>query len=213
MIVGLTGGIATGKSTVSQCLQTLGLFVVDADEIAREVVAPHTSGLADVVDAFGAEMLTAAGELDRARMGRLIFTDPVKRAQLNEIVHPRVRAEMHTRTALYMADDPQRIAVWDVPLLFESVTHKMVDVTVLVYATEKMQLERLRHRNQLSVDMARQRIRSQMPIESKRALADVVVHNMSTIDAVPRLAALLVEVLMAGAGQSERSPIRQTELF
>ena len=195
MIVGLTGGIATGKSTFSAELARRGCFLVDADEVAREVVAPGSEGLARIASEFGKEFVRPDGELDRERLGRLVFADESCRERLNAIVHPRVRTLMWDSLREYVRGDARRIGIADIPLLFEGGTHTLADVTVLIYAPVARQMDRLRQRSNLSEEDARLRIGAQMPIEEKRRLADIVVDNSGSAEKVPQLAARLHELL------------------
>ncbi len=177
MIVGLSGGIASGKSTFSSYLQETGLYVIDADHVARDVVAPNTEGLAQIIDTFGADFLLPDGQLDRAKLGQVIFSDAALRDTLNHIVHPLVREYMWGQARAYVEGRPERIVVLDIPLLFESGLQQLADVTVLIYATRDQQLLRLMARNAMTKDEALRRIHAQMPIEDKRRLADWVVCN------------------------------------
>lgn len=195
MIVGLTGGIATGKSTVSENLVAAGFRVFDADQYAREVVAPGSEGLREIVAAFGAEYLQPDGSLDRAKLGVAIFANSEWRARLNEITHPRVRAAMWRHAREFVDGVSKRIAILDVPLLMEGGTHIVVDVTVLVYATAEQQLARLIERNGLSAEIAKARMDAQWPIEHKRELADIIVDNSGPISEVPRLTRQLIACL------------------
>ncbi len=170
-LIGLTGSIGTGKSTVSGMLRELGATIVDADEGARAVVEPGTPGLRAVVEEFGPEVLAPDGALDRAALAEIVFKDPQLRARLNAITHPLVREWMATRTAAASG-----VVVHDVPLLFENGLHTAYERTVLVYAPDAVALERLRAKG-MSEEQARARIGAQMPIEEKRALADVVIDN------------------------------------
>lgn len=182
MIVGLTGGIATGKSTVTRMLRELGAYVVDADVWARKVVEPGQPALAEIVAAFGANMIAEDGTLNRPALGAVIFNDAAARARLNQITHPRVRDGMRSETTAYFAQHSDEPIVWDVPLLFEGETRKHVDVTVLVYVDEAVQLARLMERDHLNAQDATARIRSQMPIAEKRALADYLIDNAGTLE-------------------------------
>ena len=204
MIVGLTGGIATGKSTFSTELQRLGILVLDADQTAREVTAPESEGLAEIIAAFGREYVLETGELDRARMADLVFSDAEQRERLNAIVHPRVRALMWERAREHVKGDATRIVVLDVPLLIEGDTHKLVDVTVLVYVPELVQVVRLMQRHGWDEPTARQRMDAQLSIEEKRAVADVVLDNSGPLEEVPDLAARLAEVLRRWASQGAK---------
>jgi dephospho-CoA kinase len=182
VIVGLTGSIACGKSTVTQMLRDLGAYVVDADVWARKVVEPGSEGLNAIVRAFGTQVLTADGHLNRKALGQIVFGDEAKRQMLNAITHPLVRAGMKAETEAYFRDRPNSPIVWDVPLLFEGETKNYVDVTVVVYVDEETQLQRLMRRDGISRDDAMKRIRSQLPIEEKKKLADYVIDNRGTIE-------------------------------
>ncbi len=205
MIVGLTGGIATGKSSISTTLVQRGVYLVDADVIAREVVEPGTRGLRAIVEVFGAQYLHADGRLDREKLGQFIFCDEKARLQLNQIVHPLVREEMWLRANRYVGNDATRIAILDVPLLIEGGTHRLVDVTVLIYAPPAQQLIRLMKRNGYDEGTAHTRIAAQLSIEEKRAHADVIVENSGDEKEVPRLARELYRHLenVAQAGVRE----------
>ncbi len=170
--VGLTGGIAVGKSYVSALLRELGCHVFDADDIARAVVRPGTPALDDIVATFGPEVLAADGTLDRAKLGRLVFADAEARSRLNAIVHPRVHAEQDRLLREVEARDPHGIAVVDAALLIESGGYRRFDVVVVVWCRPEIQLARLMARNGLSREEASQRIAAQMPSEEKRRYAD-----------------------------------------
>ncbi|MHB1629543.1 MAG: dephospho-CoA kinase [Bacilli bacterium] len=205
MIVGLTGGIASGKSSISNQLARMEFLIIDADVLAREVVQPGTDGLREILAAFGEQYAGADGTLDRERLGALIFSDPEARARLNGIVHPRVREAMREKAEEYTMTDARRVAVLDVPLLFEVGTHTLMDVTVLVYAPVPLQLTRLMKRNGLDERAARQRIGAQMDIEEKRRMADVIVENVGKEENVPRLATALGKVLRTMAAEGARA--------
>ncbi|MCL6487597.1 MAG: dephospho-CoA kinase [Alicyclobacillus mali] len=176
-IIGLTGGIGTGKSTVSQMLRDLGAFVVDADVWARRVVEPGSDGLRAIVEAFGDEVLQPDGTLDRKRLGVIVFQDEDKRLKLNQIVHPRVQQGMWQETADYWQQHPGEPVVWDVPLLIEGTAKRFVDEIVVVYASPTTQLRRVMERDGLSEEEAMRRIRAQMPIDEKRAIATHIIEN------------------------------------
>ncbi len=177
--VGLTGGIASGKSTVSALLEERGAVVVDADVLAREVVAPGTPGLAEVVIAFGPEILTENGELNRPAMGRRVFGDPDARARLEAIIHPRVRARA---VQIESASPGDAIVVHDIPLLVETGQEERFDQVVVVDAPDDLQVDRLRRTRRMSEDDARSRIAAQAPREQRLAAADHVIVNDGSRD-------------------------------
>jgi dephospho-CoA kinase len=183
--VGLTGGIGTGKSTVSGLLRGLGATVVDADEATRAVQVRGSDGLRQLVEAFGPGILTAEGDLDRAALADLAFGDERARERLNAIVHPLVRRWMAERVA-EAAGRGDPLVVLDVPLLFESRGTAGMDAVVLVYAPEAVQLRRLVELRGMSEERARARIAAQMPIEEKRRLATHVVDNTGSLDELRR---------------------------
>jgi dephospho-CoA kinase len=180
-LIGLTGGIGTGKSSVAGFLRELGVTVIDADEGTRAVQAPGSEGLRLLADAFGEEILTPEGALDRPRLAAIAFADPKARQRLNEIVHPLVRRWMaeRQREAALRGD---RLVVLDVPLLFETRGTDGLDAVILVYAPEELQLKRLTELRGMDERAARQRIAAQMPIDEKRRLASHVILNTGTLD-------------------------------
>ncbi len=191
-VVGLSGGIGTGKSTVTRILAQLGATVIDADAIVRELQAPGEPLLAEIAEAFGPEILAADGALDRAALADIVFRDPDARARLAALVHPKVGAVMSERTARAQAAGAPLI-VLDIPLLFETretrsggaSTHPF-DVTLLVYAPEHTQIERQVERDGCDREAALRRIRAQLPIEDKKALADVVLDNSGSLEETER---------------------------
>ena len=183
-LIGLTGGIGTGKSTVSGMLRELGATVVDADQAARAVVEPGTEGLRAVVAEFGRGVLAPTGELDRAALAEIVFKDPERRARLNAITHPLVGAWMAERTA-EAAERGVGIVVHDVPLLFENQRQDLYERVLLVYAPNEVAVRRLVERG-LSAEQAWARIRAQTPIDEKRRLASHVIDNSDGLDATRR---------------------------
>ncbi|WP_217235629.1 dephospho-CoA kinase [Streptomyces sp. AC555_RSS877] len=173
--VGLTGGIGAGKSEVSRLLVACGAVLVDADRIAREVVAPGTSGLAAVVKAFGEEVLTPDGALDRPKLGSIVFADPEKLAVLNAIVHPLVGARSHELESAAAADDA--VVVHDVPLLTENGLAPLYDVVVVVDVDPETQLDRLVRLRGMTEADARARMAAQATREQRLEIADVVIDN------------------------------------
>ena len=180
MIIGLTGSIATGKSTVANMLREYDLPIVDADVIAREVVASGTKTLAQIADVFGPETIAEDGTMDRAYIGQQIFHNSDKRDQLNAIIHPAIRAEMIAQRDAYVAEGKH--VIMDIPLLFESKLQHYVDRILVVAVSSDVQLARLMERNSFSEEEARARIGSQIPIAEKIAGADAVLYNDGTLD-------------------------------
>ncbi|TYS19713.1 dephospho-CoA kinase [Rossellomorea vietnamensis] len=180
-IIGLTGGIASGKSTVSSLLAQKGFTVVDADLAARKVVEPGEPAYLKIVETFGQDILNKEGTLDRAALGNIIFYNEERRKELNGIVHPAVRAEMLAEKEKAFENGKQTV-VMDIPLLFESNLTWMVEKTVVVYVDRDTQLSRLMLRNRLTEEEAEARVNSQMSLDEKRNLADAVLDNRGTID-------------------------------
>ncbi len=176
-VIGLTGGIATGKSLVTDYLKHRGILVIDADELARAVVRKNQPAYQEIVAAFGPSILKKDGTLDRTRLASIVFDVPEQRKILEAIVHPPVYTEGWKQIHRLMADDPAALVVFSVPLLFETRHEGEVDITVVVYADEAAQVRRLMGRNGLSEEEARKRIAAQMPIEKKRDAADWVIDN------------------------------------
>jgi dephospho-CoA kinase len=200
--VGLTGGIAVGKSFVSGVLRELGAHVFDADHIARAVVAPGTPALAEIVAAFGADVLLPDGTLDRPKLGARIFQDEAARLKLNAIVHPRVHAEQNRLLAEVEKSDPNAVAVVDAALLIESGGYKRFDAVVVVWCDPEKQIERLMRRNSLSREEATQRLRAQMPSEEKRRFADYEINTSGTFDDARRRAEAVFSALQTRAHAS-----------
>ncbi|MCZ0873682.1 dephospho-CoA kinase [Peribacillus frigoritolerans] len=184
-IIGITGGIASGKSTVSLYLQELGFTIVDADLASRAVVEPGEEAYHQVVKAFGEDILLTDGNIDRVKLGSIIFNDQEKRLLLNGIVHPAVRNWMRLKTEAALSSGEETVFM-DIPLLFESKLTFMVDKTLLIYVDEQVQLKRLMNRNGLSEAEALARINSQMPLADKKALADAVIDNNGDINETKR---------------------------
>lgn len=181
-IAGLTGGIATGKSTVAGFLEQAGAVIVDADRIAHDLVRQGRPAWQAITDCFGTEILLPDGEIDRPRLGGIIFGNPEKRRLLDELVHPLVFEEMSRRVAEISAAQPDAVIIQDIPLLMESGRHRELFPVIVAYIPEQLQLERLMTRNALSRDDALARIHSQMPIEKKRILADIVIDNSGSLE-------------------------------
>ncbi|WP_025783752.1 dephospho-CoA kinase [Sporosarcina sp. D27] len=176
MIIGLTGSIASGKSTVANLLKDRGYPVVDADEIARLVVEPGSPVLKEIETVFGREVIREDGSMDRAVMGQLIFGDDKKREQLNNMIHPAIRKELIAQKEAHLAAGAKTV-ILDIPLLFENKLHDYVEKILVVSVTPEVQKERLMSRNQLSEQEADSRIASQLPMEFKEQGADAVIDN------------------------------------
>jgi dephospho-CoA kinase len=173
--VGLTGSIGVGKSFVASVFVELGCHVLDADHTAREVVMPGTPGLKALVDAFGQDILTVDGTLDRKRLGALIFADESQRQRLNHILHPFIIARQDEILNAWEAEDPDGIGIVDAALMIESGGYKRFDKLIVVHCRPEVQLERLMLRDKLSRDEALRRINSQMPQEEKQKFADYLI--------------------------------------
>lgn len=198
--LGLTGGIASGKSTASQAFRDVGVAVIDADRVAREVVALGTPGLERLQQTFGPEILGPGGELDRAALGRLVFPDPRQRARLEAIVHPLVAAAVAEQRRELLARDPHQLVVYDVPLLYEVCMEGEFDRVVVVYVPRAVQVERLLARDGISTAEAAQRLAAQMDIEKKARRADEVLDNTGTPEQLRQQVEALVTRLQGRDG-------------
>lgn len=176
MILGLTGNIASGKSTVARELERRGAVVVDADQLAREVVTPGSDALRQLVEVWGDEILQADGQLDREMMGRKVFADSQARKQLNEIVHPAI-ARLSVQRLQQLRQENHPLIIYEAPLLYEAGAQTRVDKVLVVTVTPEVQMQRLLARDGLDETQARQRMESQMPQEQKVALADYCIDN------------------------------------
>lgn len=181
LVVGLTGGIASGKSTVSQMLIERGYTVIDADLESRLAVEVGERAYNEIVNTFGEEILFEDGRIDRPKLGAIIFNDVEKRMKLNGIVHPDVRRRMLEKRDQAIKNG-EALIILDIPLLFESKLTYMVDKVLLVYVDEPIQLQRLMERNHLTEEEAVARINSQMPLNEKIGMADVLINNNGSID-------------------------------
>jgi dephospho-CoA kinase len=207
-VVGLTGGIGTGKSTVARMLAALGAVVIDADAIVHELQAPGTPLLARIAEAFGPEILRPDGALDRERLGQLVFSDPAARARLNALVHPAVGAEMLRRLEAAKASGA-KLVVLDIPLLLEgraaraaqpgrgATASDLAGEVIVVWAPAAAQIERQRSRDGATREHAAERMRAQLPIDEKRALADHVIDNSGSLEETERQVRALYAELTA----------------
>ena len=201
MRVGLTGGVASGKSTVSAILAGLGAVVIDADLLAREVVAPGTDGLAAVVEAFGAGVLAADGSLDRPALGAIVFGDDDKRRILEGIIHPRVRARGRE---LEEAAPPGAVVVHDIPLLVETGQPALFDAVLVVDVPVETQVERMVAQRGMSRADAEARIRAQAPREQRLAAATYVIDNTGTREDLRDRVTEVFHELSARSGEGRR---------
>ncbi len=181
LTVGLTGGIASGKSTVSAILIEKGISVIDADVEARLAVEKGEEAYQEIVRHFGGDILLEDGSIDRTKLGSIIFHNEKERLKLNSIVHPAVRKRMTAKKEKAI-ENGEKVVMLDIPLLFESKLTYMADKTLLVYVDEETQLKRLMARNQLSREEAMARIKSQMPLKDKKPLADAVIDNNGSLE-------------------------------
>lgn len=178
-IIGITGGIGTGKSQVSRYLTSLGYTVIDADQVAREVVEPGEIGWMKVIDRFGEGVLYPDKTLNRRKLGEIIFGDDALRLELNDILHPLIRMRINAYIDHYH-NEP--FIFIDVPLLFETESRERYDEVILVYAPDALALSRILERDRLSPELSAKKISAQMSIEIKRQLADAVIYNIGTVE-------------------------------
>lgn len=191
-VIGLTGGIATGKSTVSKLLSEYGFKIVDADIASRKAVEKGSNGLRQIKSTFGDEAITNDGEMNRQYIGELVFNHPEKRLELNAIVHPIVRKIMEQEKQQYLQQGYD--VIMDIPLLFENDLQDTVDEVWLVYTSESVQIERLMDRNNLDLDQAKARVHSQISIDKKSRMADYVIDNLGSKSELEKhLKQLLIE--------------------
>lgn len=177
MIIGLTGGIASGKSTVSALLVNKGARLVDADVIAREVMLPGHKVLAAVVRQFGEDILFPDGTLNRVKLGDIVFNDPEALKTLNQLTHPAIRQEIKEHMLTMEQEDPGKLILVDIPLLFESRLESLFKEIIVVYVPREVQITRLMERNRLSLEEAEARLKAQMDIELKRSKANYIIDN------------------------------------
>lgn len=201
-VFALTGGIASGKSTVARHWRSLGLPVVDADELSRRVVAPGTPGLAAIVERFGPSVIDDGGALDRGALGRIVFGNPAARRDLEAIVHPRVQQAAAEELARIAAAG-RELACYEVPLLFETGQQDAYRPVVVVAVDEATQLERAMQRDGLGAGEARARIAAQMPLAEKVARADYVIDNSGPIPSTLESARRVLEAIR---GQTDHAP-------
>ena len=178
-IIGITGGIGTGKSQVSRYLTSLGYTVIDADQVAREVVEPGEVAWMKVLDRFGESVLNPDKTLNRRKLGEIIFGDDALRLELNDILHPLIRMRINAYIEQYHSES---VIFIDVPLLFETESRERYDEVVLIYAPDEVALSRILDRDRLSTELLTKKIASQLSIEIKILLSDAVIYNIGTLD-------------------------------
>ncbi|GEP74096.1 dephospho-CoA kinase [Weissella thailandensis] len=183
--LGLTGGIATGKTTISNYLKSINIPVLDADEYARKVVEPGTPGLAEITNTFGEQILQPDGSLNRKLLGQIVFNDSSARQTLNDITHPRIQ-QMMADELHRLAEQQTPLVILDIPLLLENNNVAGADAVMVVTIPESLQLTRLMQRNNLTEKEAQSRIAAQMPLVEKEKLADFVIDNSGTISSTQK---------------------------
>jgi dephospho-CoA kinase len=186
MIYGLTGGIATGKSTVANMLRELGAYIIDADQVSRQVVEPNQLGAKRIQKHFGSELFTIDGQLKRDKLAQIIFRDSKARYQLNDLLHPLIMKEMQRQTDEILKQVPDALIIWDIPLLFEENLTNFVQKVIVVYVPQEVQRVRLQSRNNLNQEEVESRIQSQLSIEEKKSLADYLIDNSGTVQQTKR---------------------------
>ncbi len=186
LIVGLTGGVASGKTAISQILREEGAYLIDADQIARELVQPYTPTWNELIKVFGKEILQEDGSIHRKRLAAKVFSDPEQRNLLNQILHPRIKAEMNKRVKEIGQKDPNAIIVIDAALLIELGDHREMDKVIVVTSTEKQQIERLKKRDGVDQEEAQKVLSSQMPLDEKMKVADFVICNEGSFEETKR---------------------------
>lgn len=203
IMAGLTGGIASGKSTVAAMLAAAGARIVDADQIARRVVRKGRPAYHDIVRRFGPAILNPEGQIDRDALGTIVFNDKDAKQALNDIVHPRVHEVMQQHIDTLAREHREDPVILDVPLLIESGWHAFLPMVILVYVPEPVQKMRLMARDGLGASDAMARIRAQMPIDAKRAYADYIIDNTGTREATQRQVLAVYEQIRTGGGPAQ----------
>ena len=188
LIVGLTGGVASGKTAVSRVLKEEGAYIIDADQIARELVQPRKPAWKEIIRAFGQEILQEDGSIHRKKLAGKVFADAKQRKLLSQMLHPRIRKEMDRRVKEIGQRDPEAIVVIDAPLLVELGNHRRMDKLIVVTSTRTQQLERLKDRDGANRGEALKIVSSQMPLEEKLKFADFVIRNEGSLEEMKRKA-------------------------
>jgi dephospho-CoA kinase len=197
IIVGLTGSVGTGKSTVANFFKELGAYIIDWDELAREVIRPHLKAWKEIVDYFGKDILNDDLTINRQKLADIVFSDKEKVAKINQIVHPQVFKEDERITNEIKSLDPDALIIKDIPLLFELTSPIFTDKIVVVYASEQTQLRRLQEKG-MSREDAKNRIKSQLPLEEKTKSADFVINNDGPLEETKRQVEEIYSLLRKG---------------
>ena len=203
LVIGLTGGIATGKSEVSRILRELGATVIDADRVGHEAYAPGSQVWQEVVEAFGEDILTPTGEIDRKRLGSIVFRDPAARTTLNSIMHPRM-ADVIRGELLRLAQQGAEVAVVEAAVLLEAGWESLVDEIWVTHSPEELVAERLRRRDNLSEEEIAGRVNSQMSFEERARRADVLVRNTAGVEELREEVGILWSSRVKGKGRAVR---------
>lgn len=182
-IIGLTGGIASGKSTVTRTLLDLGAIIIDSDELAHNIMKPYKPAWKDIVKIFGTEILNHDETINRDRLGQIVFNDPDKLRELNQITHWRIAERYKEDLRLLRKEKPEAVVVMEIPLLYETHAERICDEVWVVWVDRETQMERLMKRDGISREDALKRIEAQMDLDEKARLADVVIDNRHSIEA------------------------------
>jgi len=197
VLVGLTGGIGSGKSLIAEMFKQRGVYIIDADELAHEAVEPGRPALKRIVETFGAEGLDSDGRLDRAKLGRIVFEDPERRERLNAIVHPFVFMEEERRRKEIAQKNPKAIVLFDAALLIETGSYQLMDKVILVTIDRRKQIGRIMKRDGLTREEAVRRIEAQMPQAKKKRKADYVIDGGQPVNAIEEHVHTIYEELTA----------------
>jgi dephospho-CoA kinase len=210
LIVGLTGGVASGKTTVSEILREEGAYIIDADEIARELVQPHKPAWNELRKAFGEEIFEKDGSIRRKKLAAIIFANPQQKKILNQILHPQIKKEMERRLKEIGQRNPETIVVIDAALLVETGDYREMDKLIVTTSTETQQIERLRKRNGMNPEEAQRILSSQMTSEEKLKVADFVIRNEGSLEETKEMAKKVFQELKRIALQ-KRDPIKSQD--
>ncbi|MFQ5455207.1 MAG: dephospho-CoA kinase [Nitrospirota bacterium] len=194
-LIGLTGGIASGKSTIALLFKEAGAYVIDVDKIAHNIILPVTCVWRKIVDNFGEDILNENNTINRRKLGDIIFDDPEKREELNNIVHPAIFMEGENQRKEIIKNDPNAIIIYDAALLIETGANEFMDRIILVYTDKKTQLKRIMERDNLSRREALQRIKAQMPLDEKKRYADYLINSSRTICEIKNEVGVIYEEL------------------